>query len=126
MIWSISKQPDYKVFLSEEELKKLKQSELSWTFFDNNNWKLVDIILKNDTNLKDWATRDGFLNLVISDQVFDELSKSWFVWWLRLNWNTVKITIVVKERLKNLLISKDDLMNLEWALDSLETRINNK
>lgn len=126
MIWSISKQPDYKVFLSEEELKKLKQSELSWTFFDNNNWKLVDIILKNDTNLKDWATRDWFLNLVISDQVFDELSKSWFVWWLRLNWNTVKITIVVKERLKNLLISKDDLMNLEWALGSLETRINNK
>lgn len=124
MIWSISKQPDYKLFIWEEDLKELKnQSQISWKIFNHSTREVIDLILRKDLSLNDWVTREWIQTVLVSDKIIQELWENWFIWWLRLNWNTVKITFVVKERLKDLWISSDDKMTLSWALEDLENMI---
>lgn len=125
MIGSITKQPDYKIFLNWEEVQQLKDwATLWWKFYDHITKKIVELTLSQSIEISNWVTRNWPHHVILSKPITEELEKDWFIGWLRLNGITVKTTIVVKEKIKNLWISPDDKMSLEWALEDLENLIN--
>lgn len=124
MIWSVSKQPDYKVYLTQDELDKLISWNLIiWDFVNNISWNNIKITLSKDQELQSWITRNWFNELLISKKLLEELNEKWFIWWERLSWVTVKATLVVKERIDQIVISQDDRDSLKWSLEIIEDKL---
>ena len=124
MIWSVSKQPDYKVYLTQDELDKLISWNLIiWDFVNNISWNNIKITLKEDQKLQSWITRNWFNELLISKKLLEELRETWFVWWERLNWSTVKATLVVKEKIDQIVLPQDDRDSLKWSLEIIEDKL---
>lgn len=124
MIWSVSKQPDYKVYLTQDELDKLISWKLIiWDFVNNISWNNIKITLSKDQKLQSWITRNWFNELLISKKLLEELNEKWFIWWERLSWVTVKATLVVKERIDQIVLPQDDRDSLKWSLEIIEDKL---
>ena len=124
MIWSVSKQPDYKVYLTQDELDKLISWNLIiWDFVNNISWNNIKITLSKDHELQSWITRSWFNELLISKKLLEELNEKWFIWGERLSWVTVKATLVVKERIDQIVLPQDDRDSLKWSLEIIEDKL---
>jgi hypothetical protein len=126
MIASLSNQPDVKAYISESDISWLIDTGiLAGKIYLHTKDTVGTLLITVDWNIKNWAERlydkvwQNDVSVALSPEIRDELIKEGFVWWMRMNWVSQKLTLVIRERIGALKISSDDKMNLEWWLDSL-------
>ena len=119
MIGSISKQPDIKLYLSEEELdKKGTNFEINWIVFDHirSTTRKVVLIFWNNTSpfLEPWKTYEETWSKVYIPKSEIELLKRDGRTSARFDWRMSKYYILLQDRLQS-----EDLFWFEYLQDLL-------
>ncbi len=119
MIWSISKQPDIKFYLSEEELDiKDSNFEISWLVFDHIRSTTIKVVLIfwNNTSpyLETWETYEETWSKVYIPKSEIELLKKFGRTSARFDWRMSKYYILLQDHLQS-----EDLFWFEYLKNLL-------
>jgi hypothetical protein len=124
MIWSITPQPDLKLYITEQDLKLLISTrELVGKVFRSSDKTISTVVLKVDTTLANSTATIAWdlTKPTISESLLKEVILNWYIWWVRFTAARPKIIIAVIERLDSLLRINPDMSDqLKWWYDAIQ------